>query len=45
VCVQLTVGVGRRSLLQIEERVPQVNPTLAEKERKAFGMTPNDSRA
>jgi hypothetical protein len=44
VCVQLSRR-GYALALQIEERVPQVNPTLAEKERKAFGMTPNDSRA
>jgi len=44
VCVQLSRR-GHALALQIEERVPQVNATLAEEERKALGMSPKGSRA
>jgi DNA-binding MarR family transcriptional regulator len=43
VCVRLSRR-GHALALQIEERVPQVNATLAEAEGKAFGMTPQGRR-
>lgn len=36
---------GHALVLQIEERVPQVNATLAEEERKALGITPKNHTA
>ena len=43
VCVQLSRR-GQALAFQIEERVSQVNATLAEEERKALGMIPKGSR-
>ena len=43
VCMQLSRR-GHALALQIEERVPQVNATLAEEERKALGMILKRSR-
>ena len=43
VCVQLSRR-GHALALQIDERIPRVNATLAEEEGKALGMTPQDRR-